>query len=110
VAAVIACDTHPVQNLSVLQRVAGLGGDADAWARDVIERGLGAVEALLPDEGAFAFGDAPTLADVLIVPQLGNARRFGVELRWPRIAAAEAACDALPAFRYARPENQPGAG
>jgi maleylpyruvate isomerase len=49
------------------------------------------VDALLPDEGAFAFGDAPTLADVLIVPQLGNARRFAWRLRWPRIAAAEAA-------------------
>lgn len=110
VAAVIACDIHPVQNLSVLAQVRRLGGDPDAWAREVISRGLDAVEALISGPGPFAFGEAPTLADVLIVPQMGNARRFGVELRWPRIAEVEAACAGVPAFEAARPERQPGAG
>jgi maleylpyruvate isomerase len=110
VAAVIACDIHPVQNLSVLGQVRALGGDPNAWARAVIARGLDAVEALIGGPGPFAFGAAPTLADVLIVPQMGNARRFGVELRWPRIAVVEAACAGLSAFEAARPERQPGAG
>lgn len=107
VAAVIACDIHPVQNLKVLNRVKAMGGDAQDWARWVIADGLAAVEALIAREpGPFAFGGAPTLADVLLVPQLGNARRFGVELAWPRILEAEEACMALPAFQDARPEAQ----
>lgn len=105
VAAVIACDTHPVQNLRVLNDVRALGADADAWARTVIERGLAAAEAMLPAKGPFAFGEAPTLADVLLVPQLGNARRFGARLDCPRVLEAEAACATLPAFAAATPER-----
>lgn len=69
-----------------------------------------AVETLIADQsGPFAFGDTPTLADICIVPQLGNARRFGVELRWPRIQALEAACMQLDAFKAAAPSVQPDA-
>lgn len=110
----IACDIHPVQNLKVLNRLSSLGLSPDAvngWARDVIDEGLAACDALL-DGGrrtAFSFGPQPTLADICLVPQLGNARRFGVDLRWPRLLEIEARCQALPAFAQAAPERQPDA-
>jgi maleylpyruvate isomerase len=109
----IACDIHPVQNLKVLQRLRALGleeGQVTAWARQTIEEGLDACEALLRTEpGPFCFGDAPTLADICLVPQLSNARRFGAELRWPRLLSAEAAALSLPAFQAAAAERQPDA-
>jgi maleylpyruvate isomerase len=110
----IACDLHPVQNLGVLNAVRKLGhGDAEVndWARRVNQEGLDACEALLADApGPFCFGDAPTLADVCLVPQLFNARRFGCDLsHWTRLLAAEAACLALPAFSDTAPERQPDA-
>jgi maleylpyruvate isomerase len=113
VAQAIACDIHPVQNLKVLQRLRDFGlaeEQVQAWAATVIEEGFDAVDKLLADQpGPFAFGDAPTLADLCIVPQLGNARRFGVEIRWPRLLALEAACLELPAFQNAVPGKQPDA-
>ncbi|MFN3834616.1 MAG: maleylacetoacetate isomerase [Glycocaulis sp.] len=109
----IACDIHPVQNLGVLRRLAAMGHDEDAvkgWARDVIATGLDALEIIAAAEpGPFCFGSAPALADVLLVPQLGNARRFGVELTHTRLLEAEAAAMALPAFAGAVPANQPDA-
>lgn len=113
VAQAVACDIHPVQNLKVLQRLRDLGLSEDqvtGWAAQTIEEGLDATDKLLADQpGPFAFGDAPTLADLCIVPQLGNARRFGVEVRWPRLLALEAACLDLPAFQNAVPGKQPDA-
>jgi maleylpyruvate isomerase len=110
VAQVVACDIHPLQNLKVLQRLKGLGQSEEivqGWAREVIEDGFDALDALLPETaGPFAFGDAPTLADICIVPQMSNARRFGAPARWPRLNAIEAACMRLEAFRAAVPENQ----
>lgn len=109
-AQVIACDIHPLQNLRVLNRLRSLGHTDDelkAWARDWIGDGLDACEKLLPTRsGPFCFGAAPTLADVFLVPQLYNARRFGMEVRWPRLLNAEARCLELPAFQAALPENQ----
>lgn len=107
----IACDTHPVQNLKVLNRVRALGMDdaaVTAWAAEVNAEGLDACEALIRDEpGPFCFGAAPTLADVCLVPQLVNARRFGVDVsRFPRLLAAERAANGLPAFADASPERQ----
>jgi maleylpyruvate isomerase len=107
----IACDIHPVQNLRVLQRLTRLGVAEDAiaqWAAWANAEGLEACEALLAGEaGPFCFGMAPTLADVCLVPQLANARRFKVEVgRFPRLLAAEAAAMALPAFADAAPERQ----
>lgn len=109
----VACDIHPVQNLRVLKALEALGHDEaerQVWARRVIADGFDALETLIADRATpFAFGDAPGLADVLLVPQMANARRFGVELRWPRLQAVEAACMALDAFETTRPERQPDA-
>jgi maleylpyruvate isomerase len=107
----IAAEIHAVQNLKVLNRVKALGHDqatANAWAHDIIAEGLAACEALLRDQpGPFCFGAAPGLADIALVPQVYNARRFGVDLTaMPRLVAADAACQALPAFADAAPERQ----
>lgn len=106
----IACDIHPVQNLRVIAAVREIGGEeaAQAWAKRVNAEGLAACEKLIADEpGPFCFGDKPTLADICLVPQLGNARRFGVDVAaYPRLLQAEAACKALPAFADAAPEKQ----
>ncbi len=107
----IACDIHPVQNLKVLNRLRALGLDDKAvndWAAWVNGEGLAACEALVAGEpGPFCFGAAPTLADICLVPQLGNARRFGVDVAaFPRLLQAEAACRALEAFAAAAPERQ----
>ncbi len=109
----IACDIHPVQNLKVLARLRALGLGEDQvtqWARTTIEEGLEACNALLAGRtGTFCFGETPSLADLCLVPQLVNARRFGVDLRWPRLLEIEAHCLALEAFDRARPEHQPDA-
>lgn len=110
----IACEIHPLQNLRVLKKLGSMGHDEDAvqgWARDVITDGLAALEITASGQpGPFCFGDAPTLADVCLVPQLGNARRFGVDLTaYPRLMKAEAACKTLDAFANAVPDRQPDA-
>lgn len=112
-AQVIACDVHPVQNLRILDRLRGMGVDRDGvtgWAATTIREGMEACAALIAREpGPYCFGERVTLADIFLVPQLANARRFGVTLAWPRLLAAEEACLALPAFQQALPENQPDA-
>jgi maleylacetoacetate isomerase len=115
-AEIIACDTHPIQNLRVLQYVKrDLGQEqtaVDAFARHWIGLGLAAFEVRLaePASGRFSHGDTPGLADICLVPQLGNARRFGTDLSpYPRVLAVEAACKELPAFMAAAPEAQPDA-
>jgi maleylacetoacetate isomerase len=113
---IVACDIHPIQNLRVLQYLKREMGQEqpaiDAWARHWIALGLEAFEARLaePATGRFCHGEAAGLADLCLVPQLGNARRFGCDLSaYPRILAIEAACNALPAFAAAVPEAQPDA-
>jgi maleylpyruvate isomerase len=107
----IACDIHPVQNLKVLARLRSMSlleSDVTGWARWIIEDGLAACEALLArTPGPFCFGQTPTLADICLVPQLYNARRFAADLHGlTRLLAAEQACNALPAFIQAAPELQ----
>ena len=112
-AQVIACDIHPIQNLKILNRLRDLGIDEDGvkhWAAQTIEEGFDACAALIADEpGPYCFGSAPTLADVCLIPQLANARRFGADLRWPRLLEVEAQCCLLPAFALAAPDRQPDA-
>ena len=113
-AQVLACDTHPVQNLKVLARLRELGVAEDkvtGWAGWANREGLAACEKLIAGEpGPFCFGSAPTLADLCLVPQLANARRFGVDVNaFPRLLKAEAAAKAMPAFADAAPDKQPDA-
>jgi maleylpyruvate isomerase len=108
---VLACDTHPVQNLKVLARLRQLGLPEDqvtGWAGWANREGLSACEKLIANEaGPFCFGDTPTMADVCLVPQLANARRFGVDVSaFPRLLKAEAAAKAMKAFVDAAPDRQ----
>jgi maleylpyruvate isomerase len=110
----IACDTHPVQNLKVLARLRQLGLPEEKvteWAAWANREGLSACETLVSGEaGPFCFGDTPTLADLCLVPQLANARRFGVDLSaYPRLIKAEMAAKAVKAFADAAPDQQPDA-
>lgn len=115
IALTIACDIHPLGNLRVLDKLEAdhaAGSEARiAWNRHWIAIGFHAIEARLGGTiGLYAIGDSPTLADICIVPQVYNARRFGVDLKpFPRIVAADAAGRAHPAFAAAAPELQPDA-
>jgi|SRR2546426_6347757 len=113
VAQAIACDIHPLNNLIVLQYLKRTLGQEqatiDEWYAHWIVEGFEAVEAMIRP-GPYAFGAQVTLADVCIVPQVANARRYKVPLeRFPRIAGVDAACQKLAAFERARPDNQPDA-
>lgn len=110
---IIACDIHPLNNLSplaVLRR--DFGADEAAirrWYQEWILRGFTALETmaaqLSPDP--FLFGNAPGLAEIVLVPQVANARRFATDLSpFPRLTAVDEACCALDPFRRAAPENQ----
>lgn len=110
----LACDTHPVQNLKVLARLRQLGlpeEQVTGWAAWANQDGLSACEALISDEpGPFCFGATPTMADLCLVPQLFNARRFGVDVTaFPRLLRAEAAANDMKAFSDAAPDKQPDA-
>jgi maleylpyruvate isomerase len=113
-AQVVACDIHPVQNLKVLARLRQLGLPEEQvtdWAAWVNREGLGACETLIADEpGPFCFGETPSLADLCLVPQVANARRFGVDVAaFPRLVKAETAAKSLEAFADAAPDRQPDA-
>ena len=110
----LACDVHPVQNLKVLARLRELGlpeEQVTGWAAWANREGLAACETLVADEaGPFCFGATPTIADLCLIPQLANARRFGVDLAaYPRLLKAEAAAKANKAFADAAPDRQPDA-
>ena len=110
----LACDTHPVQNLKVLARLRQLGLPEEKvteWAAWANSEGLTACEKLVAGEaGPFCFGAEPTIADLCLVPQLANARRFGVDLAaFPRLLKAEEAAKRLGAFADAAPDRQPDA-
>lgn len=111
----IAADIHPIGNLRVLDKLtADYGADAEAraaWNQHWIEVGFRAVERRLKETaGRYAVGDDPTLADVCLVPQVYNARRFSVDLLpYPFIRAVDEAARAHPAFAAAAPDLQPDA-
>jgi maleylacetoacetate isomerase len=116
-ALVIACEVHPIQNLRVLSYVKKEYNQTDEqvnrWAQHWIDLGLAALEQMIIAQspgGKFCFSDTPTLADICLVPQLGNARRFGCDLSpYASILRIEKACMAIPAFADAAPEKQPDA-
>ena len=116
-ALIIACEIHPIQNLRVLVHLKNnlqqSDDDLNRWARHWIDLGLSALEQIVvssPKRGEFSFSDSPTLADICLVPQLANARRFGCDLSvYPTLLQIEKACNALPPFADAAPEKQPDA-
>lgn len=112
----IACDVHPLNNLSVMQYLKGSLGVSDDdyqdWYAHWIQLGFRPAEAFVSEgaDGEFVYGSKPTLGDVLLVPQMYNARRFDVPLDdFPRLVEITDACNELAAFRAAAPEAQPDA-
>jgi maleylpyruvate isomerase len=111
----VACEVHPLQNLRVLNYLKDVlhrpEEELNMWSRHWIVQGLTALEQMVrkvPNRGTFCFGDTPSLADLCLVPQLVNARRFGCDLSaCPTLVQIDAGCCALPAFAQAAPENQP---
>lgn len=113
VGAIVACDIHPLNNSGTLAYLKGplaLGQEVvDGWYRHWIEQGFDAIESLI-EPGPYAFGARPTLADIYLVPQVFNARRFHVPLDpYPKIRGVEEACMKLEAFAAAAPQRQPDA-
>jgi len=113
----IACEIHPLNNLRVLryltQQLKVSEDEKNAWYRHWVVKGLSAVETTLardPRVGRFCYGDAPSLADCFLVPQVFNAQRFSCDLSdMPTILRINEACLALDAFDKASPAKQPDA-
>ncbi len=107
----IACDIQPLNNLRVMNYIeAKYGADPKGdWYTHWIDEGFRAAE-VLASNGPYVFGDAPTLADAFLVPQMYNARRFNIPVDgFPKLIASVDACNRLPAFEKAAPEQQPDA-
>jgi maleylacetoacetate isomerase len=108
----VACDIHPINNLRILKYLKSELGhtqeQVDCWYTHWISEGLPALEALAkPQAGAFLFGEGPTMADICLVPQLYNARRFNVPLEcYPTLLRAEENANNLEAFAAAHPDRQ----
>ncbi len=111
-AMVVACDIHPLNNLRVLKYLSGPLGipeeQRDRWYAHWITEGLTALETMSkPGSGRFLFGDEPTIADVCLVPQLYNARRFNVPIGdYPTLLRADENANRLEAFAAAHPDRQ----
>jgi maleylacetoacetate isomerase len=116
-AQIVACDIHPLNNLRVLKHLVGtLGLSEEAkteWIRHWIREGLASLESHLardPAAGPYCHGNAPTMADCFLVPQVFNAQRFDVDISsYPNIARINALCVEQPAFVAAHPSKQPDA-
>jgi maleylpyruvate isomerase len=113
----VACEIHPLDNLRVLRYLKhelGVANDAkDGWYRHWVESGFASLEKRLAGDarvGRFCFGDTPTLADLCLVPQMFNARRFNIDVsRFPTIVRIVDHAEQLDAFQRAAPAQQPDA-
>jgi maleylacetoacetate isomerase len=110
---VVACDIHPLNNLSVLRYIKNQfgqdQGSIDRWYRHWIREGFAAIESRLGERGEapFVFGNSPGIVEAYLVPQIYNARRFETPMvDFPTLAALDQACSTIPAFIDAAPENQ----
>jgi maleylacetoacetate isomerase/maleylpyruvate isomerase len=115
-AEVVACDIHPLNNLRILQALAGLGHpmggpDQQAWGARWIADGFAALEPMVARHGrGFAFGETPTIADCCLIPQIWSSNRFAVDLApFPALRAVYELAGEHPAFQAAHPERQPDA-
>ena len=110
-AEIINSGIQPLQNLTTTKQVTAFGGDAVVWPKSFISDGLIAFEhAAREIAGNFCVGNAPTIADCCLIPQLASARRFGVDVgKHELLLAIEARCLALAAFKDAIPDSQPDA-
>jgi len=116
-ALLVACDIHPLNNLRVLNYLKSpLGQESDAvaeWYKHWIAEGFAALEQLIGKHSSakrYCFGDAVSMADVLLVPQVANSRRYQMDLsRYPALQKVTTHLETLPAFLAARPEVQPDA-
>jgi maleylacetoacetate isomerase len=111
---VFALDVHPVNNLRVVQQLkTRFGADTEAvtdWMCHWMAEGCAALEPMLCEKTKFAFGDNPNIADLCIVAQIYNARRWGLDLTaYPNIRRVENACLAVPEIAAAHPDQQPDA-
>ncbi len=111
---VIATDIHPVNNTRVIRRLSESFGAAEeqqaAWMCHWMAQGFAAVEEMVSGDTAFAFAEAPGLADLCITAQVYNARRRGLDMDpFPNLARIEKNCLAVPAIKAAHPDNQPKA-
>ncbi|WP_109356449.1 maleylacetoacetate isomerase [Sphingorhabdus sp. EL138] len=108
-ALVVAADIHPVNNLRIMKYLKNeMGQDKEAiniWYRNWVSEGFKALEVMAPESGFFG-GDAPNLADVCLVPQMYNGRRFETDMTaFPKLVRIDAACNELAAFHNAAPEQ-----
>ena len=110
-AEIVNSGIQPLQNLTTTNQIKAIGGDAAVWPKSFIADGLAAFEDAARDTaGKFCVGDAPTIADLFLVPQLASARRFGVDItHHDLLLGIEQRCMALPAFADAMPDRQPDA-
>ena len=110
-AQIVACDIHPLNNLRVLRYLArelkADDGARDRWYAHWVQEGFRALEVALPEGGSYCYGDAPTVADVFLVPQVTNAIRYKVDISaYPRARRIYDACMKLDAFAKAHPDNR----
>jgi maleylpyruvate isomerase len=113
IAQAVACDIHPLNNLRVLKYIRHDMNQSkeavDVWYRHWIETGFAAIETMIGEDG-YCIGGQVTLADVCLMPQIFNARRYEIDLSpYPGIGKVEAVCGAIPAFAAAHPDRQPDA-
>lgn len=115
VSQMIACGTQPLQNLGVLAKIGQDYGEAEKkkWAQHWIKAGLDALEKklkMIHSNGQYCVGGSATMADICLIPQLYNSRRFEVDLSpYPTLLSIEAHCSSLPYFQKAHPDQQPDA-